>query len=96
MATDKLYDEGDSGKHVYPMLFTVTLEWMHNMPIVTHIHGTPTYQTDADYLGIDGPSTTISRILRFRTLYRIGTSIRGRTRSTSTTRRPKRGRAGSP
>jgi hypothetical protein len=53
IATDKLYDEGDSGKHVYPMLFTVTLEWMHNMPIVTHIHGTPTYQTDADYLGID-------------------------------------------
>jgi hypothetical protein len=53
IATDKLYDEGDSGKHVYPMLFTVTLGWMHNMPIVTHIHGTPTYQTDADYLGID-------------------------------------------
>jgi hypothetical protein len=53
IATDKLYDEGDSGKHVYPMLFTVTLTWMHNMPIVTHIHGTPTYQTDAEYLGID-------------------------------------------
>jgi hypothetical protein len=53
IATDKLYDEGDSGKHVYPMLFTVTLGWMHDMPIVTHIHGTPTYQTDADYLGID-------------------------------------------
>jgi hypothetical protein len=53
IATDKLYDEGDNGKHVYPMLFTVTLGWMHNMPIVTHIHGTPTYQTDADYLGID-------------------------------------------
>jgi hypothetical protein len=53
IATDKLYDEGDGGKKVYPMLFTVTLGWMHNMPIVTHIHGTPTYQTDADYLGID-------------------------------------------
>jgi hypothetical protein len=53
VATDKLYDEGDGGKKVYPMLFTVTLGWMHNMPIVTHIHGTPTYQTDADYLGID-------------------------------------------
>ena len=35
------------------MLFTVTLGWMHNMPIVTHIHGTPTYQQDADYLGRD-------------------------------------------
>jgi len=52
VATDKLYEE-DSGHHVYPMLFTVTLGWMNNMPIVTHIHGTPTYQTDADYLGRD-------------------------------------------
>lgn len=52
VATDKLYDE-DSGHHVYPMLFTVTLGWMHAMPIVTHIHGTPTYQADADYLGRD-------------------------------------------
>ena len=52
VATDKLYDE-DSGHHVYPMLFTVTLAWMHNMPIVTHIHGTPTYQQDAEYLGRD-------------------------------------------
>jgi hypothetical protein len=52
VATDKLYEE-DSGNHVYPMLFTITLDWMHNMPIVTHIHGTPTYQTDADYLGRD-------------------------------------------
>lgn len=53
VATDKLYDEGDSGKHVYPMLFTITLGWMHDMPLVTHIHGTPTYQADADYLGRD-------------------------------------------
>jgi hypothetical protein len=52
VATDKLYDE-DSGKHVYPMLFTVTMAWMHDMPIVTHIHGTPTYQKDAEYLGTD-------------------------------------------
>ncbi len=52
VATDKLYDE-DSDHKVYPMLFTITLVWMHNMPIVTHIHGTPTYQTDADYLGRD-------------------------------------------
>ena len=50
VATDKLYEE-DSGKHVYPMLFTVTLDWMNAMPIVTHIHGTPTYQRDSDYLG---------------------------------------------
>ena len=35
------------------MLFTVTLGWMNDMPVVTHIHGTPTYQTDADYLGRD-------------------------------------------
>ncbi len=53
IATDKLYDEGDGGKKVYPMLFTVTLGWMHDMPMITHIHGTPTYQSDADYLGID-------------------------------------------
>ena len=52
VATDKLYEE-DSGRHVYPMVFTVTLGWMNRMPIVTHIHGTPTYQRDADYLGRD-------------------------------------------
>lgn len=52
VATDKLY-ETDGVAHVYPMLFTVTLGWMHNMPVVTHIHGTPTYQTDAEYLGRD-------------------------------------------
>ena len=51
VATDKLYEEDTH--HVYPMLFTVTLAWMHDMPIVTHIHGTPTYQADADYLGRD-------------------------------------------
>ncbi|HZY96366.1 MAG TPA: hypothetical protein VFE35_04615 [Candidatus Cybelea sp.] len=52
VATDKLYEE-DAGRHVYPMLFSVMLSWMHGMPIVTHIHGTPTYQQDADYLGRD-------------------------------------------
>lgn len=52
IATDKLYEEDGSTK-VYPMLFTVTLGWMNNMPVVTHIHGTPTYQADADYLGRD-------------------------------------------
>jgi hypothetical protein len=52
VATDKLYEE-DSGHHVYPMLFTITLGWLNNMPVVTHIHGTPTYQADADYLGRD-------------------------------------------
>jgi hypothetical protein len=52
VATDKLYEEGRGG-HVYPMLFTVSLSWMHSMPIVTHIHGTPTYEKDADYLGRD-------------------------------------------
>ncbi len=53
IATDKLYEDDDSGHHVYPMMFTITLGWMHNMPIVTHIHGTPTYQADAEYLGRD-------------------------------------------
>ena len=53
VATDKLYDDEDSGRHIYPMLFTVTLDWMNNMPVVTHIHGTPTYQTDSEYLGRD-------------------------------------------
>lgn len=52
VATDKLY-ETDNGNHVYPMLFTVTLAWMNNMPVVTHIHGTPTYESDAEYLGRD-------------------------------------------
>jgi hypothetical protein len=52
VATDKLYDE-DNGKHVYAMLFTITLGWMDNMPMVEHIHGTPTYQADAEYLGTD-------------------------------------------
>jgi hypothetical protein len=49
VATDKLFD----GNHVYPMLFTVTLGWMANMPVVTHIHGTPTQEEDQEYLGKD-------------------------------------------
>jgi hypothetical protein len=53
VATDKLYEDDGGTHHVYPMLFTVTLGWMNNMPIVTHIHGEPTYQTDAEYLGRD-------------------------------------------
>ena len=53
VATDKLFEDDSGSHHVYPMLFTVTLGWMNNMPIVTHIHGTPTYQTDAEYLGRD-------------------------------------------
>lgn len=52
VATDKLFDS-DRGGHFYPMLFTVTLTWMHDMPIVTHIRGTPTYEKDAEYLGQD-------------------------------------------
>lgn len=51
VATDKLYEE--DSHHVYPMLFTITLGWMNNMPIVTHIHGTPTYEQDEEYLGRD-------------------------------------------
>jgi hypothetical protein len=51
VATDKLYEE--DSHHVYPMLFTVTLGWMANMPVVTHIHGTPTYEQDQEYLGRD-------------------------------------------
>lgn len=51
VATDKLYEEGSS--HVYPMLFVVTLGWLHDMPVVTQIHGTPTYENDAEYLGRD-------------------------------------------
>jgi hypothetical protein len=50
VATDKLFEDN---RHVYAMLFTVTLGWMNNMPIVTHIHGTPTYANDAEYLGTD-------------------------------------------
>lgn len=51
VATDKLYDE--DSRHVYPMIFTVTLGWMNNMPVVTHIHGTPTLEADSEYLGKD-------------------------------------------
>jgi hypothetical protein len=51
VATDKLFDE--NGHHVYPMMFTITLGWLHNMPVVTHVHGTPTHEKDADYLGRD-------------------------------------------
>jgi len=53
VATDKLYEDDGGTHHVYPMLFTVSLSWMNNMPIVTHIHGEPTYQADAEYLGRD-------------------------------------------
>jgi hypothetical protein len=53
VATDKLYIEGDGPTHVYPMVFTITMGWMNNMPVVTHIHGTPTYEADAEYLGKD-------------------------------------------
>ena len=51
IATDKLYEEGS--RHVYPMMFTVTLGWQHDMPVVTHIHGTPTLESDSEYLGKD-------------------------------------------
>lgn len=51
VATDKLYDE--DSHHVYPMMFTVTMGMLAGMPVVTHIHGTPTYESDADYLGRD-------------------------------------------
>ena len=88
IATDKFYDEGDNGKHVYPMLFTVTLGWMHNMPIVTHIHGTPTYQTDAEYLGRDA---TVDYDFNDITFPNVATGLvlrsADRTRSTSPTRR---------
>jgi hypothetical protein len=53
VATDKLYEDDNGSHHVYAMLFTVTLSWMNNMPIVTQIHGEPTYQSDAEYLGRD-------------------------------------------
>jgi hypothetical protein len=49
VATDKLYD----GSHVYPMLFTITLGMLDGIPVVTHIHGTPRYERDAEYLGRD-------------------------------------------
>ncbi len=52
VATDKLFDS-DRGGHFYPMLFTVTLGWLDNRPVVTHIHGTPTLEQDAEYLGKD-------------------------------------------
>jgi hypothetical protein len=53
VATDKLYEEGDGPTHVYPMVFTITMGWMNNMPVVTHVHGTPTLEADAEYLGKD-------------------------------------------
>lgn len=49
IATDKLFEDN----HIYPMLFTVTLSMLQGVPVVTKIHGTPTYETDADYLGRD-------------------------------------------
>ncbi len=51
VATDKLYDE--DSHHVYPMMFTVTMGSLQGIPVVTHIHGTPTLESDADYLGKD-------------------------------------------
>jgi hypothetical protein len=53
VATDRLFEEEDTGMHIYSMIFTITLGWMNNMPIVTHIHGTPTYEQDSEYLGKD-------------------------------------------
>jgi hypothetical protein len=53
VATDKLYEEGDGPTHVYPMVFTITMGGMNNMPVVTHVHGTPTLEADAEYLGKD-------------------------------------------
>lgn len=49
IATDKLFEDS----HIYPMLFTVTLAMLQGIPVVTHIHGTPTLESDADYLGRD-------------------------------------------
>lgn len=51
VATDKLYEEDEN--KVYPMMFTVTLGSVEGVPVVTHIHGTPTYEKDSDYLGKD-------------------------------------------
>ena len=49
VAADKLFEDG----HVYPMLFTVTLGWMNNMPVVTHMNSQPT-------LGVSRSPSTIA------------------------------------
>ena len=79
VATDKLYEE-DSGKHVYPMLFTVTLGWMNN-DADRHPH--PRHADLSDRRGLSG--TRRDRGLRFQRHHvsgsrcRTGISIRAPT-----------------
>ncbi|HTX58908.1 MAG TPA: hypothetical protein VMH02_04455 [Verrucomicrobiae bacterium] len=47
VATDKFFD----GPQVFPMLFTVTLDMLDGIPVVTTIHGQPQKEQDQEYLG---------------------------------------------
>ena len=53
VATDKLYEDSSPRSKFYPMLFTVTMKMMNGAPVVSHIHGEPTFEQDAEYLGKD-------------------------------------------
>jgi hypothetical protein len=51
VATDKFFDGDGPGAQVFPMLFTVTLDMLNGIPVVTTIHGQPSKEEDIEYLG---------------------------------------------
>jgi hypothetical protein len=51
VATDKFFDGDGPGAAVFPMLFTVTLDMLEGVPVVTTIHGQPSKEEDIEYLG---------------------------------------------
>jgi hypothetical protein len=51
VATDKFFDGDGPHADVFPMLFTVTLDMLNGIPVVTTIHGQPSKEEDIEYLG---------------------------------------------
>ena len=51
VATDKFFDGDGPHAQVFPMLFTVSLDMLNGIPVVTTIHGEPQKEEDQEYLG---------------------------------------------
>jgi hypothetical protein len=55
VATDKLFSfDENQNKHIFPMVFTINLDMLQGIPVVTSIHGEPTSETDKAFLGHGG------------------------------------------
>lgn len=51
VATDRFFDGDGPGAQVFPMLFTVSLDMLDGIPVVTAIHGAPATEEGQEYLG---------------------------------------------